>query len=99
MDTDFQLSDLVVAFTLGESVLICIRKEDIDKEDAKSVKLDLISGEFFIDNLQRFLKFGFFEYVTEEDETLQQYYRNLIYRNMSDDIIVDVLDKFGGLWV
>lgn len=97
MDTDFQLSDLIIAFTLGESILICIKKEDIDKADAKSVKLDLESGEFFIDNLQRFLKFGFFDYVTEEDEKIQQYYRDLIYRKMSDDIIVDVLDKFGGL--
>lgn len=86
-----QLNDLQIIFSLSNDILICLNKESGDKK--KSIKFDLSKNQYFIEDVDKFLKFAPFEEVSKE-ETVQNFYQGWIYRRMNDRVLVEALTKF-----
>lgn len=87
-----QLNDLQIVLSLSDDVLICLNKEDNNKK--RSMKLVLSKDEYFIDDIDKFCKFAPFEEVSQKEE-VQKFYRNWIYRKMSDKVLIKSLIEFG----
>jgi len=88
-----QLTDFLVVASVGNTVILLIDPKDKDKEDVKALQIDLMNGVSTVDNIQKFLKFTAFEQVSE-DVSEQKLFRDIIYRKMPDEKILDSLISF-----
>ena len=91
---NIQTSDLVIVASFNDNVLLCVLKEDKDNEAAQAIQYDLAIGTYAIDHIQKFLKFTPFEDVDQDSEILQDFFRDLIYRKLTNDVLIDSLVAF-----
>jgi len=84
-----QLEDLTIVGTLVDDILLC--KKDLKSKEA--LQLILSKGDYHISDIDKFCKFTPFDEV-ENDPSIQRYYRDLIYRNMKDEKIIEFLQKY-----
>lgn len=83
--------DLTVIAQLGDTVLLLIKTEDIDKEGADCVQIHLGSGEFNKNNISLFIKFNPFEETNYKNEAEQKYYKDLIFRKLDNQKLFEIL--------
>ena len=70
----YQIEDLFPVAKGSEKLLLLIRNKDIDNPECLAVQVDLSSRTYYIDLIQRFLKFGNYEEI-EQDTKLIEHYR------------------------
>lgn len=89
----YQIEDLFPVAKGSEKLLLLIRNKDIDNPECLAVKVDLSSRTYYIDLIQRFLKFGNYEEI-EQDAKLIEHYRYKIDSEMPDEVLVDMVVNF-----
>lgn len=88
------LKDFYCIAQFADSVLLLKEKKQL-VEDRRVLQVNLSKNDFYIDNVDRFMKFTPFEDVGSS-KSLQKYYRAIIYRSLPDETIVDMLLSFSG---
>ncbi|MGI6319700.1 MAG: hypothetical protein ACOXZK_01745 [Bacteroidales bacterium] len=73
-----------------------VKTEDLKKEDVMAVKVVRSTHEYHITKLELFLKFGAFEPEDINSRINQKFYRNLVYRSLSDETLEKMLKEIGG---
>lgn len=91
-----QLTDLTTLFTLTNDIIIMVKTEDLKKEDVMAVKVVRSTHEYHIAKLELFLKFGVFEPEDIKSRATQKFYRNLVYRSLSDETLEKMLKEVSG---
>lgn len=91
-----QLTELTTLYTLTTDIIIMVKTEDIKKEDVTAVKVVRSTHEYHITKLELFLKFGAFEPEDIHSRIDQKFYRNLVYRSLSDETLKRMLKEMGG---
>ena len=91
----YQLSELSVVAELGGDILLLVKPEDVDNPGGRALQVILTTKKHEIEYIGRLLKFNPFTAVSSQSKGLQRYYKDLIYRNFSDDKIIDMLIEFG----
>ena len=89
----YQIKDLFPVAKGSEKLLLLIRNKDIDNPECLAVKVDLSSRTYYIDLIQRFLKFGNYEEI-ERDAILIEHYRYKVDSAMPDEVLVNMLVDF-----
>lgn len=89
----YQIEDLFPVAKGSEKLLLLIRNKDIDNPECLAVQVDLSSRTYYIDLLQRFLKFGLYEEI-ERDAILIEHYRYKVDSAMPDEVLVNMLVDF-----
>ena len=82
MDDLIQMNDLLCVGQVNDTVLL-FKAKDTDK----SISIDLSSKEFSIDEMEKFLKFIPFEEVDVNNELLQEFYRDWVYRKFDKKVL------------
>lgn len=91
-----QLTELTTLYTLTNDIIIMVRTEDINKEDVMAVKVVRSTHEYHITKLELFLKFGAFEPEDINNRAIQKFYRDLVYRSLSDETLERMLKEMSG---
>jgi len=89
-----QLSDITIVASLEETVILCVKNEDIDNPNCEAIQYDLGYNTYSIDKIQKFLKFTPFSSVDTENEKLQDFFKNWIYRKLTDEVLIESLKSF-----
>ena len=89
----YQIEDLFPVAKGSEKLLLLIRNKDIDNPECLAVQVDLSSRTYYIDLIQRFLKFGNYEEI-EQDTKLIEHYRYKVDSAMPDEVLVNMLVDF-----
>ena len=89
----YQIEDLFPVAKGSEKLLLLIRDKDIDNPECLAVQVDLSSRTYYIDLIQRFLKFGNYEEI-ERDAILIEHYRYKVDSAMPDEVLVNMLVDF-----
>lgn len=91
-----QLTELTTLYTLTNDIIIMVKTEDLKKEDVMAVKVVRSSHEYHTAKLGLFLKFGVFEPEDIKSRAIQKFYRDLVYRSLSDETLERMLKEIGG---
>lgn len=91
-----QLTELTTLYTLTNDIIIMVKTEDINKEDVMAVKVVRSTHEYHITKLELFLKFGAFEPEDINNRAIQKFYRDLVYRSLSDETLERMLKEMSG---
>ena len=91
-----QLTDLTTVYTLTNDIIIMVKTEDLKKEDVMAVKVVRSTHEYHITKLELFLKFGAFEPEDIKSRAIQKFYRDLVYRSLSDETLERMLKEMSG---
>lgn len=93
MEGLYQIDDLTPIVMGSERLLFFVRNEDVDNPECLALKVDLSSKEYYIELLQRFLKFGPYEEI-DQDTKLIEHYRHKVDSAMPDEVLVHMVVDF-----
>lgn len=89
----YQIEDLFPVAKGSEKLLLLIRNKDIDNPECLAVQVNLSSRTYYIDLIQRFLKFGNYEEINE-DPLVIEWYRSKVDGALPDEVLVHMLVNF-----
>lgn len=83
--------EVKVVAQLADTLLLLIRKEDVNNEEAIGIQVHLNRGNFDKGKINLFTKFTPFESVDSNNNSIQKYYQQLMYRKLNDKILFEIL--------
>lgn len=94
MEELYQIEDLTPVFMGSDNLVLFVRTEDLDNLDnCLAIKINTSTRQYYIDLLQRFLKFSPYEEVTRDD-LVTFYFRQKVYSSLSDETLVHLVTDF-----
>lgn len=83
--------DIRVVAELAETVLLLVKKDETETPGIDCVQIHLGSGSYYKDKIDKFTKFTPFEGVDPNNELVQKYYQQLLYKKLDDKKLFDIL--------